>query len=1755
MKLRKNIMALTIALIVGFLAIVNTASAEDSYQCTLTGYTYMGGTGFNNTNTSYFIAGPMEYWFSGSDMYGFAWIKFDNIGTEEVDAAYLNLDLLKVGSMNLEDASEAFPGIVDVYSPGDTNVAGFTGVADTNALHAILKADPSTYLLAEDVTMTSNGVRAIDITDIYNAWVAGMQANNGLILYSDSPNANAAGGTIGAVGTKYAGLDGIEGTVPYINTVILPMVSMTGPENNATDVALDAVIKITFSEKMNTITVEGAFVINPSVSGSFSWSEQDSVCTFTPDSDLSPSTGYQVTIGTAAADLAGNLLAEEYVFGFNTLNRPPVLDSIDNKTVDEGVNLDFTVTATDPDGDTVTFSFTSNPEMSGATLDENTGAFSWTPAAGSTGTYEVTVTATDNGTPVESDQEIFTITVGNVNRPPELAAISDKNVNEGVNLNFIVSAVDPDNDTVTYGFTSDPGMPGATLNENTGAFSWTPGYDSAGTYEVTVTATDNGTPAESDQETFIITVGNVNRPPELETISDRNVNEGVILSFTVIATDPDNDTVTYGFTSDPGMSGAVLNESTGAFSWTPGYDSAGTYEVTVTATDNGTPAESDQETFTITVGNVNRAPELETISNKNITEGINLSFNVSATDPDNDTVTYCFTSDPGMSGATLKENTGAFSWTPPADSAGTYEVTVTATDNGSPVKTDNETFTVTVSSGSTAGAVYECTLTGYTFMGGGSAKTSNSSSNKNDDYFLAQPLHYMYGSQDMWGYAWIKFNTIGTEVVEEVKLTLDLMGVGGMNIVDATEAYPGIVDIYSPGATDVEDLGADGETAATLREALKDELLSATPLVDDFTMTGNGIYTIDITDIYNDWVTGAVDNNGLVLVSYSENENSTDVEGAVGTQYASISGDMGTAPYITIVVNTPPAVKTTSPENNARDIGVDTSITITFDKSMDAESTEGAFSLSPEGDSSSTITGTLSWSVHNTVLTFIPAGFLAHETTYSVTIGTDAGDSTGQNIAGVYIVSFTTGAYVTPSPQVTGSPEGTVAVDTVELTISGDGVFAYRYALDDDAWSDSRDPSEKLKLTGISDGEHTLNIQVMDSLDNWTDLDNITWTVMAPPKVVSVSPEPDGTASVTDQIKVTFSEAMDPDSVENAFGISPGVEGALSWEGETILVFTPATVLESETGYTVTIAATAADPAGNTLAGEYTWKFTTLVANTLRCSLSEDTYVLFGGMGSGVGYPQGTSMGEYKLKAGAVSIVDARILMRFDLSSITEKGLSAEDIESAYLVYTMQTNTDNMDVGPPAPEGTAMYGFIHVLNTTTREKTGETVEPFFWNEDVQGEAGYVDMNNKPWYVTEAPYVLVTHTTGPDSIGKVDIAPVVKGWLDGSWENNGLEIRDQDDQSWVGNPDVFGAEYGDGFSWHLASREDTEDGPYLLVTYDTDKLRIDNRTVSSEVMANGATRVLTASGGSGSYQWMVNGPDGSDVTASVLSASTGSQVTFTAPDVSGLATVTLSSGDETDRIFIGIGSAVAGSSEQAPLYLDPGTTEEKQDLLTGICSDALEQIGEFGNLSRIDLAENNAQTCIGGTARDDGAKMLITAINSPADLTEPVEIFFDTITGLPVTIEISADSVISNVQQLYVVAVDTGSSSPGDASGLFMFELYDENGDPLADEAIAQVQITIPFDSGVTGSDPFSQGVWKIVHAPDLDTFFSGDEDAEIETVSTDDIADVDETNMTVTFDTDHCSVYGVISGIETELNNTTSGATSLGGGCFISTLF
>ncbi len=287
-----------------------------------------------------------------------------------------------------------------------------------------------------------------------------------------------------------------------------------------------------------------------------------------------------------------------------TTNQPPVLAAIGSKTVDENTTLSFTVSATDPDGDSLTYAATGLP--TGATFNSATRTFSWTPDAGQAGTYPVTFTATDAGTPPLSDSETVAITVNGVasNQPPVLAAIGAKSGTEGALLSFVVSATDPEN--APLGYSAAPLPAGASFNPTTRTFTWTPGYEQAGRYTVTFTVSDGSL---ADSEAVVIDVANVNRPPVFSPIGSKTVAENATLEFPVSASDPDGDALVYSATGLPAP--GAFDPATRTFSWTPTYEQAGSYTVTFTVTDGSLPV---SQAVSIAVSDVNRAPLRPTIA-------------------------------------------------------------------------------------------------------------------------------------------------------------------------------------------------------------------------------------------------------------------------------------------------------------------------------------------------------------------------------------------------------------------------------------------------------------------------------------------------------------------------------------------------------------------------------------------------------------------------------------------------------------------------------------------------------------------------------------------------------------------------------------------------------------------------------------------------------------------------------------------------------------------------------------------------------------------------------------------------------------------------------------------------------------------------------------------------------------------------------------------------------------------------------------
>ncbi len=312
------------------------------------------------------------------------------------------------------------------------------------------------------------------------------------------------------------------------------------------------------------------------------------------------------------------------------------------KTVAEGELISFpNLKATDPDGDPITYTFSSPLNKDGE----------WQTKKGDAGRYQITITASDGVNKVAQD---VVIVIQSSNKAPVID-VDDVSVKEGetVKLSPVVSDPEGDEITVTYS---------GWMVSDTKATT----FSDAGVYTVKVTATDG----ESESaETVKVTVANINREPSI-SVSDITIEEGELAEVAAVMSDPDGDELTVEF-SEP------LDEDGG---WQTEVGDAGKYRITATATDG---TDEVTKAFFVIVTSKNKAPVLSGVTDIEVDEGETITLSVSASDEDEDDVSITYPS----------PFTAAGKWATGFDEAGTYTLKVSATDG---ISTTEESFTVVV---------------------------------------------------------------------------------------------------------------------------------------------------------------------------------------------------------------------------------------------------------------------------------------------------------------------------------------------------------------------------------------------------------------------------------------------------------------------------------------------------------------------------------------------------------------------------------------------------------------------------------------------------------------------------------------------------------------------------------------------------------------------------------------------------------------------------------------------------------------------------------------------------------------------------------------------------------------------------------------------------------------------------------------------------------------------------------------------------
>jgi len=417
-------------------------------------------------------------------------------------------------------------------------------------------------------------------------------------------------------------------------------VAAPGPLGNDTDIdgnVLTAVLVSGPAHGTLAVNADGSFTYTPAAnyngSDSFSYEANDG----------------QVASTVATVNLTVNPVNDAPVAGNDsyTTNRDTVL----NVSAPGVLGND-----TDVEGSPLTASVVSNPAHGTLTFNAD-GSFTYTPAAGFSGTDTFTYQASDGA--AASNVAIVTIAVNAVNHAP--VAVNDAyTTNEDAALTIAAPGVmsndtDADHDPLTAALVSNPAHGTLTFNAN-GSFTFVPAVNYNGSDSFTYKVNDGQT--DSNVATVNVTVNAVNDAP-VAVNDSYSTNRNTTLTVPALGvlsndTDVEGSALTAALVAGPSHGTLTLNAN-GSFAYVPTNNYSGNDTFTYQANDGA--ADSNVATVSITINAANRPPVITMQSAKvTVKEGQTATDTGAVSDPDGDTVTL------SASVGTIVKSNGTWSW-------------------------------------------------------------------------------------------------------------------------------------------------------------------------------------------------------------------------------------------------------------------------------------------------------------------------------------------------------------------------------------------------------------------------------------------------------------------------------------------------------------------------------------------------------------------------------------------------------------------------------------------------------------------------------------------------------------------------------------------------------------------------------------------------------------------------------------------------------------------------------------------------------------------------------------------------------------------------------------------------------------------------------------------------------------------------------------------------------------------------------------
>jgi Ca2+-binding RTX toxin-like protein len=422
-----------------------------------------------------------------------------------------------------------------------------------------------------------------------------------------------------------------------------------------------------------------------SISGSEINISSSGVLTFASAPDYETKTSYSATVTVSDGKASVTQSISINISNLNDNN--PVISSSATFSLAENNTAIGSVTATDADGDSLTYSI-SGSEISISGIGQIN--FVSAPDYETKTSYTAIVTVSDG---TNSATQSITVTITDLdetdpNESPTISSSSTFSVAENQTSIGSISASDADGDSLTFTISSSE------INISSSGvltFASAPNYETKNSYTATVTVSDG---TVSITQNITVNIADVSEAVAVDDtssgIEDDNIRVDVLTNDTFSALD-----VILTATDGSNMTVEVQNDSTSVAEYgrptiiySPDANWFGTDSFTYTVSSGG---ESKQGTVTVTVTSVNDAPIISSSATFSAAENQTAIGSVTATDADGDSLTY------SISGSEMNISSSgvlSFAVAPDYETKNSYTATVTVSD-GTASTTQNITVNVT----------------------------------------------------------------------------------------------------------------------------------------------------------------------------------------------------------------------------------------------------------------------------------------------------------------------------------------------------------------------------------------------------------------------------------------------------------------------------------------------------------------------------------------------------------------------------------------------------------------------------------------------------------------------------------------------------------------------------------------------------------------------------------------------------------------------------------------------------------------------------------------------------------------------------------------------------------------------------------------------------------------------------------------------------------------------------------------------------